>query len=218
VWWIFVALGLLLMFSRGSYGAIGVYALVTIATTLPSLRRPLIVGAAAIIVLGAAALLVASNTPLVETRFSYIAVHYSLLTRLAIYNDTVHVLQAHPLFGVGLGGFVFFSHGTPLIYPHDFWLSLWVEIGLLGLLSFAFILFRLGIVCGRAFLRANGFEKALLWGATGTVILWTVHGFVDTPYFKNDMSAEFWIVAAIGTVAVAAGLRPAAAERARAAP
>jgi glycosyltransferase involved in cell wall biosynthesis len=28
-------------------------------------------------------------------------------------------------------------------------------------------------------------------------VLWTVHGLVDSPYWKNDMSAEFWILAAV---------------------
>lgn len=203
-WWLCVALGLALTFSRGSYGAVMVYAIVTIATARPRLRRILIIGTVAVVVLAAAAIVIASNTPLVETRFSFIAVRFSYVTRLAIYKDTLQVIAQHPLFGVGLGGFLFISHDFPLIYPHDFWLSLWVEIGLLGLLSFCFILFRLGIVSVRRFLIATGFEKALLWGVAGAVVLWTVHGFVDTPYFKNDMSTEFWIVAAIGTVAAAA--------------
>ena len=31
----------------------------------------------------------------------------------------------------------------------------------------------------------------------GSLILWGVHGLVDSPYWKNDMSVEFWLLAAI---------------------
>jgi hypothetical protein len=27
--------------------------------------------------------------------------------------------------------------------------------------------------------------------------MWTVHGIVDSPYWKNDMSVEFWMLAAL---------------------
>jgi len=203
-WWLLVSAALVLTFSRGALGALVVYAAATIITARPQLRRPLIVAAVAVVVIAAVTLLVAANTPLVKTRFSFVAIHFSFNTRIAIYEGTLQTLMQHPLFGVGLGNYVFISHKTPLIYPHDFWLSLWVEIGLLGLLSFVFIMFKLLWSCWNASRSATGFERGLLWGVAGALLLWTVHGFVDTPYFKNDMSVEFWIFAAIGTVTVAA--------------
>jgi len=30
--------------------------------------------------------------------------------------------------------------------------------------------------------------------------MWTIHGLVDSPYWKNDMSVEFWILAALVVV------------------
>jgi hypothetical protein len=30
--------------------------------------------------------------------------------------------------------------------------------------------------------------------------MWTIHGVVDSPYWKNDMSVEFWILAALVVV------------------
>jgi hypothetical protein len=48
---------------------------------------------------------------------------------------------------------------------------------------------------------AGGFERALLWGALGSFLLWGMHGIFDTPYWKNDMSVEFWLVAAIQVAA-----------------
>jgi hypothetical protein len=61
----------------------------------------------------------------------------------------------------------------------------------------------------------------VLWGVLGALVLWTVHGIVDSPYWKNDMSAEFWLLAAIEVVILAAlGARvsPPGALRAPASP
>jgi hypothetical protein len=35
-------------------------------------------------------------------------------------------------------------------------------------------------------------------------VLWGVHGLVDSPYWKNDMSIEFWILAALELIAIRA--------------
>ncbi|HCG01226.1 MAG TPA: hypothetical protein DEV93_11860 [Chloroflexi bacterium] len=56
----------------------------------------------------------------------------------------------------------------------------------------------------RALSLASGFEKALLWGVVGTVVTWAVHGIVDSPYWKNDMAIEFWLVVAIEVAVVGA--------------
>ena len=208
VWWLFVTASLLLTFSRGALGALAVYMLFTIVSAKPELRRPLIVVGIAVVVVAAIGLVVAANTPLVETRFSFIGLHFAWNGRTNIYVHTIETIVQHPIFGVGLGNFVFISHRRPLIYPHDLYLSLWVEIGLLGLVAFLWIMLRLLFETYRAFRSAMGFEKALLWGVAGALLMWAAHGIVDTPYFKNDMSAEFWIFAAIGAIAAEATTRP----------
>ena len=143
VWWLFVTASLLLTFSRGALGALAVYMLFTIVSAKPELRRPLIVVGIAVVVVAAIGLVVAANTPLVETRFSFIGLHFAWNGRSNIYVHTIETIVQHPIFGVGLGNFVFISHRRPLIYPHDLYLSLWVEIGLLGLVAFLWIMLRL---------------------------------------------------------------------------
>jgi len=77
-----------------------------------------------------------------------------------------------------------------------------VELGLLGLLAFLYVFVRLGVSAWRALSPASGFEKALLWGVVGTVVTWAVHGIVDSPYWKNDMAVEFWLVMAIAVAVI----------------
>ena len=66
----------------------------------------------------------------------------------------------------------------------------------------------------RALPLTRGFEKAALWGVLGALALWGVHGLADSPYWKNDLSVEFWLLAALLVVAARATRSPAAgAER-----
>lgn len=124
--------------------------------------------------------------------------------RLQIWSDTLHMLRDHPIFGAGLRGYAIVMRpyvttpkGLPELYAHNIFLSMWVEIGLLGLAAFAVLL---GMLLWRgwtSFSKAEGFPKALLWGTSAAFVAITVHGLFDTPYYGNDLSVEFWMLAAL---------------------
>ncbi len=199
-WMAFLVPALTVTFSRGAYLAIAVLALVAIASS--RVRLPLAAGIVVVVV----ALL---QVPLVQRRFAgQFDLGDSQTTirgRLSIFTDTLAMLRDHPIFGTGLGGYHYLFRGNVLeIYPHDVWLTFWVEVGLLGMVAFALIFFGLLYRGWRAFRRASGFQRALLWGVSGSFVLWGVHGLVDSPYWKNDMSVEFWILAALELVAIRA--------------
>jgi O-antigen ligase len=187
-WFAVTGAALLFTFSKGSYLAVGALAVVVVLTV----RRwgaVLLVGAVA------AAALVA-QIPLVAQRLATIPI--SAGGRLEIYQATIQMIHNSPIFGVGLGGYSYQFRGqTPEIYPHDIWLTFWVEIGLLGLIAFAVILFGLLWRGWQAWPRMHDFYRPALWGAVAALVMWTVHGIVDSPYWKNDMSVEFWMLAAL---------------------
>jgi O-antigen ligase len=194
--WLAVTGGaLFVMFSKGSYLALAALAAVTVLS-VRRWRWPIMVGLIAVGVL-------LSRLPLVQDRFSTLYPSYA--GRIQLFTVTLQMLQDHPIFGIGLGGYSFLLNGhTPELYPHDIWLTFWVEIGLLGVVAFATILLGLLWRGWRAWPRTDGFHKPVLWGVLGALVLWTVHGIVDSPYWKNDMSAEFWLLAAIEVVILAA--------------
>jgi O-antigen ligase len=189
---------LLVMFSKGSYAALlGLVLLVVI--TAPRWRLP---------VLGAlvAAAVVATQIPLVWQRLATIPP--SLNGRQEIFGAAIGMIRDHPLFGLGLGGFTYEFRGTaPEIYPHDVWLTFWVETGILGVIAFAIILFGLLWRGWRAWPRLPDPYRPALWGVLAALVLWLLHGFVDSPYWKNDMSVEFWVLAAIQVVVLQATRR-----------
>ncbi len=197
-WMAFLLPALLLTFSRGAYLAIAVLALVAIATSRA--RVPLAV-ALVVVVIGVL------QVPLIQRRlagqFNLGDSATTIRGRLSIFSDTLPMLRDHPIFGDGLGGYHYLFRGTiPEIYPHDMWLTFWVEVGFLGMAAFAVIFFGLLFGGWRAYARAGGFYRALLWGVSGSLVLWGIHGLFDSPYWKNDMSLEFWIVAALELVAI----------------
>ena len=49
---------------------------------------------------------------------------------------------------------------------------------------------------------ATKLAQTVLYGAIRTLIVYLVHKMVDTPYWKNDLAVEFWLVAAMVIVAV----------------
>lgn len=190
-WLLITGAALVLTFSKGSYLALG--ALVLVAAL--SVRRwgiPILVGAAIVAVL-------ASLIPLIAQRLTTIP--SSIGGRLELFRGALQMIRDHPIFGLGLGGYTFQFRGlTPEIYPHDVWLTFWVEVGLLGMIAFAVILFGLLWQGWRAWPRMQGFYRPVLWGASAALVMWAVHGLVDSPYWKNDMSVEFWILAALVVV------------------
>ena len=201
-WMAFLLPALALTLSRGAYFAIAV--LVAVAVISNRRRLWIAAGVAAAAVVAVVLLL---QIPLVQRRF---AGQFDLGNsqgtirgRLSIFTDTLSGLRDHPIFGVGLGGYHYLFRGKiPEIYPHDVWLTFWVEVGLLGLIAFAAIYFGLLFRGWRAMPRVQGFYRPLLWGALGALVLWGVHGLVDSPYWKNDMSLEFWIIVAFEVVAI----------------
>ncbi len=96
----------------------------------------------------------------------------------------IQKIVQNPIFGNGLGGFATLNQGVN--YPHNIFLNFWLETGLLGLISFSWIIIL-------AWQKAKASNTLTL--ASGVFLLIMVlHGLVDVPYFKNDLSVLFWFV------------------------
>jgi O-antigen ligase len=135
--------------------------------------------------------------------------------RLRIWSDTLQMLRDHPIFGAGLRAYTqvvtpyVTQRFNPQLHPHDVWLAMWSELGLLGMLAFAALMAILLWMGWRGFARASGFYRAVLWGTSAAFVTMLVHGVFDTPYLKNDLSLEFWTVAALEVAALAVAAKSA---------
>jgi O-antigen ligase len=126
--------------------------------------------------------------------------------RKEIYNYSVQLIKAYPLQGIGLADFqtkidalstnnLFFRwFGLPYaLHPHNLFLALWLNLGLLGLLVFIIIV----MSYYETLIFSNSTRRLFLIAAMTAIL---VHGFFDTTYFKNDLAAIFWLLIAVSIV------------------
>ncbi len=137
--------------------------------------------------------------------------------RYVLWTAAVDILKHHPITGVGLTGFREAYKNYPLgpdrviqNYPHNFFLTFWVETGLLGLLSIIglLILFYKKIYKtvtspsppheeGQKQIsppREGEIKRGLALAAGAGMAMIVLHSLVDVSYFKNDLSILFWLV------------------------
>lgn len=118
--------------------------------------------------------------------------------RISQWQETWTMLRDRPLVGAGLAGYQEMlapyhkaKHIEIYLYPHNLFLNFWSELSLGGLLVFLLIVAK--------FLK-NNIEKLLVayyWPSItlmAIMITILIHGLVDVPYFKNDLSVFFWLL------------------------
>jgi O-antigen ligase len=122
--------------------------------------------------------------------------------RIQIYQIALELIKTHPLLGIGLGQFeqqyqavaVSTLGEAPfewnMLHPHNIFLAFWLNMGLLGLVSFVWL-------CGRAFLWLTEEDSKERHLAALMLVVMVVHGLFDTPYFKNDLAFQFWLLMAM---------------------
>ena len=197
----FVAIALpasVLTFSRGGWAAMAV---VLVALALSHRRRWWLLAGLACAAAGLAAIPSVSHRALLLLHEG--AAGNTSGDRLRLWALTLHLLAQRPLLGMGLAGFepavVPLWKGDPswLLYPHDLALDLWAETGLLGLLSFAWAFGSAAVLSWLGWRRGGAGWRALHLGVLVALAAVAVHGAVDNPYFKNDLSVEFWALVAL---------------------
>lgn len=82
------------------------------------------------------------------------------------------------------------------LYPHNIFLNFWVELGLLGLVIFLIIIIKYYYKT-IFLLKKQKINKTLALGLIASLTTIIIHGLVDVPYFKNDLSVMFWLLVSI---------------------
>jgi putative inorganic carbon (HCO3(-)) transporter len=189
-----IGLGLLLTASYGAFLGIAAALLVWIVT-LPSPKRR--VGLLALAVVTVLAILSQVGTE----KFSLLGKLHersSSAVRVQIWHSAWEITRQHPVLGVGLNAFetpyreaVAKLYWPPLEWlvaqPHNLYLALTSETGFLGFAAFVWLLVVWWRLAVHRFQTLQQRPWALAALLSLTVIL--VHGLVDTPVLKNDLSA-----------------------------
>ena len=209
------AASMLLSFSRGGY-----LAMAAVAVGLALSHRHRLWLLAGTVAAGVSVALIPPIFHRISVEFQNVGgtTFFGRAGRLELWSATLQMLRHYPVFGAGLSGFADrvapywnANHPERFIDPHNIVLNFWVETGLLGLFAFGWLL----VVGCRLSLQGwrDGTPdwRPIYLGILLGLVAIVVHGLVDVPYFKNDLSLEFWALAGIllagHRIAVAAAVR-----------
>jgi O-antigen ligase len=122
-----------------------------------------------------------------------LATNYSGQLRRDIWSETFALLKDLPITGAGIASYeerIVHYRGDHWIevfhHPHNIFLTIWINTGLLGLIGFVIIL----VWFFTTAIKNNSQTKFVL--ASMCVIL--TMGLVDSPYIKNDLAILFWLL------------------------
>lgn len=141
--------------------------------------------------------------------------------RVSIWSETIRFLKDNPIFGAGLASYsekiipyhtTLNDEGIEIFHhPHNIFLTMYVNLGLLGLISFVLIIVSLFLIPYSLFKNKHNMEHGT-WNSlpiylTTSLIIILIMGLVDSPYIKNDLAIFFWLMPAL-LINVTQVLRP----------
>jgi O-antigen ligase len=196
---VFLALAVpacLLSFSRGGYLALAAVGLgLAISHRWAKVLVPGFIVAA----------LAVSQVPLIRHRIAY-ELHplpgNTFDFRLRIWGQTLRMLSHSPVLGIGLSYYQqamgpYWQDLPKVIYPHNIVLNFWAVTGLLGLAGFFWLAIRAFLLGWRGWRHHPPEWRPYDLGVRLVLVAMVVHGLVDVPFFKNDLSFEFWALLGI---------------------
>lgn len=129
-------------------------------------------------------------------------------SRKDIYMMNLQMIKDHPLLGVGLNQYQSYfastsektlghkfneSHVPP--HAHNFFLSMWLSLGILGLVGML-------LVVAGALIRS---KFAVINAAAFALTAMMIHGMIDSYYWKQEIAYLFWIVVMLAYATTADG-------------
>lgn len=191
--WALGGVGILLSLSRGAW--LGVIAACAVYVLINA-NKKLILGFTGILIVMAGIVAVVPNL-----RYRVLLPFHgekSSVARFSLWNTGGAMIKDNPVLGKGVNGFKnnwdAYNKDSGLEhynFPHNIFINFWIDTGLLGLLSMLVIL---GLSAARGIARR---KSTAALGLLLFVVALVVHGLIDIPYFKNDLSLVFWIILAL---------------------
>lgn len=201
--WLLGAIGLLLSFSRAGWLGLAIAMLVYLIVAADKKIRKLALYALIVI------FIVIVSIP--NLRWRFVLPFYrekSTVSRLSLWETGWKGIKEAPITGLGLTGFS--KNWTRLNtdpnleahnFPHNIFLDFWVEMGILGLISFVGITALLtyhglsSVVSPFMGLNKTADKSASYKLAVSLFLICLLtQGLIDNPYFKNDLAMVFWLI------------------------
>lgn len=112
----------------------------------------------------------------------------SLLNRIAYWRDSLTLIKLHPFTGIGPGNF-----NLPLSrYAHNVFLQVWAETGILGLISFIWLISCL-VKSSLESIKESPYRKEIICLATANFIF-LVENLTTFTFFLPEVSLIWWAI------------------------
>jgi len=113
---------------------------------------------------------------------------FSAVMRLNYWRDTLRIIKSHPWLGVGLGNFNLMLSR----YAHNSYLQIWAEMGILGIISFLWLV----IAALKSSLKTfkNYLYKTKIASLITAQTVFLFHNLFDFTFFLPEVSLIWWVV------------------------
>lgn len=112
----------------------------------------------------------------------HLSASFSFLKRLDYWRETLEIIKLHPFKGIGLGNF-----NLPISrYAHNSYLQIWAEMGILGIISFFWLITKV----------IKNSSRNIYLIAAITVFL--IHNCVDFTFYLPEISLIWWTILGLG--------------------
>ena len=131
---------------------------------------------------------------ILEERFS----NFSGMGRIYYWQEAMHVIKHRPIFGNGLNTYALLAPKYKIyggIYPHNCYLQMAAEVGIVGLLAFGWIIWSI-FQSVRRFIRQSQdkFLSSLALGVLSGFFGFLVHSAFDTQFYSVQLSSFMWLI------------------------
>ena len=145
-----------------------------------------------------------SNQNLDKLRLAPVTLQEMAINRSKIYMDVIDMVKEKPLFGHGINTFM--RHfpkykkrtvWTGATYAHNCYLQMSAEMGIVGLLCFLWIVFKLFYSAIVFIVKDGRGPPLLLIGLVSGLLAFLAHSFLDTNLYSLQLNTLFWYTVGI---------------------
>lgn len=113
---------------------------------------------------------------------------FSAAMRLNYWRGSGQIIKSHPIVGAGLGNFNLKSSR----YAHNSYLQIWAEMGILGLLSFLWLIANI-LKSGLQNIKINPYKNEII-GLTTAAAVFLIHNSIDFSFFLPEAAIIWWAI------------------------
>lgn len=122
------------------------------------------------------------------------------MSRISLWKEAIDIIKDFPLLGTGPNTYSIVSADYSLnditkgFYPHNSYLHLAAETGILGLAAFMWFIFSFFKTALKTLKESSGFKSVLLIGLVSAFSAFLFHSFVDTNFYSLQLNILMWFI------------------------